>query len=68
MDMTAPVTQATVAGGTRVQFVLPKGVTLATAPEPIDSRVQLRAGAGRHLGGHPLLGHVVSVQLPRAPG
>lgn len=42
MDMTAPVTQAAVPGGTRVQFVLPKEVTLATAPEPIDPRVQLR--------------------------
>ena len=42
MEMTAPVTQARVAGGTRVQFVLPKGVTLETAPEPIDPRVQLR--------------------------
>jgi hypothetical protein len=42
MDMTAPVTQAAVAGGTLVQFVLPKGVTPATAPEPIDPRVQLR--------------------------
>jgi hypothetical protein len=42
MDMTAPVTQAAVAGGMRVQFVLPKGVTLATAPEPIDPRVQVR--------------------------
>jgi hypothetical protein len=42
MDMTAPVTQAVVAGGMRVQFVLPKGVTLASAPEPIDPRVQLR--------------------------
>ncbi len=42
MDMTAPVTQAAVAGGMRVQFVLPKGVTLATAPEPVDARVQLR--------------------------
>ena len=42
MDMTAPVTQAAAASGMRVQFVLPKGVTLATAPEPIDSRVQLR--------------------------
>ena len=42
MDMTAPVTQSPVAGGTRVQFVLPKGVTLETAPEPIDPRVQLR--------------------------
>jgi SOUL heme-binding protein len=42
LDMTAPVTQAAVAGGMRVQFVLPKEVTLATAPEPIDPRVQLR--------------------------
>jgi len=42
MDMTAPVTQSAVAGGTRVQFVLPKGVTLESAPEPLDPRVQLR--------------------------
>ncbi len=42
MDMTAPVTLAVVAGGMRVQFVLPKGVTLANAPEPIDPCVQLR--------------------------
>lgn len=42
MAMTAPVTQAAVAGGMRVQFVLPKGVTLATAPEPMDPRVQVR--------------------------
>lgn len=42
MAMTAPVTQSPVAGGFRVQFVLPKSVTLETAPEPIDPRVQLR--------------------------
>ena len=42
MEMTAPVTQAAVAGGMRVQFVLPKGVTLESAPEPLDPRVQLR--------------------------
>jgi len=42
MEMTAPVTQAAVPGGMRVQFVLPKGVTLASAPEPLDPRVQLR--------------------------
>ena len=42
MDMTAPVTQSAVTGGMRVQFVLPKGVTPATAPEPIDPRVQIR--------------------------
>ncbi len=42
MEMTAPVTQAAVAGGYLVQFVLPKTVSLATAPEPIDERVKLR--------------------------
>jgi hypothetical protein len=42
LEMTAPVTQAAAPGGYLVQFVLPKGVTLATAPEPIDPRVQLR--------------------------
>jgi hypothetical protein len=42
MAMTAPVTQAAAAGGMRVQFVLPKGVTLASAPEPEDPRVMLR--------------------------
>lgn len=42
MEMTAPVAQAAVPGGMRVQFVLPAGVTLASAPEPLDPRVQLR--------------------------
>lgn len=45
LEMTAPVTQAAVpgaAGSYLIQFVLPKGVTLATAPEPIDSRVSVR--------------------------
>ena len=42
LEMTAPVTQDAVPGGMRVQFVLPKGVTLATAPEPLDPRVRLR--------------------------
>ena len=42
LEMTAPVTQSAVPGGTLVQFVLPKDVTLATAPEPIDERVRLR--------------------------
>jgi hypothetical protein len=46
MEMTAPVTQAAAAGGYVVQFVLPKGVTLASAPEPIDPRVQLREVPG----------------------
>jgi hypothetical protein len=42
LAMTAPVTQAAAPGGFRVQFVLPRGVTLASAPEPVDARVQLR--------------------------
>ncbi len=46
LEMTAPVTQAAAAGGYLVQFVLPKGVTLATAPEPLDPRVQLREVPG----------------------
>ena len=45
MEMTAPVTQSAVAGGMRVQFVLPKGVTLETAPEPLDTRVQIKTVA-----------------------
>ena len=46
MEMTAPVTQAPAAGGYVVQFVLPKGVTLTSAPEPLDARVQLREVPG----------------------
>lgn len=42
LEMTAPVTQAAAPGGFVVQFVLPKGVTLAKAPEPVDARVHLR--------------------------
>jgi hypothetical protein len=47
MEMTAPVTQAAVPGGMRVQFVLPKGVTVQSAPEPLDARVQLRLEPAR---------------------
>ena len=46
LEMTAPVTQAQAPGGYVVQFVLPKGITLATAPEPADPRVQLREVPG----------------------
>lgn len=42
MEMTAPVTLVAAPGGFVVQFVLPKGVTAASAPEPLDGRVQLR--------------------------
>jgi hypothetical protein len=40
--MTAPVTQSAAQGGYVVQFVLPRGVTLDSAPEPLDARVSLR--------------------------
>ena len=42
LEMTAPVTQTAVPGGFAVQFMLPKGVTVASAPEPLDARVQIR--------------------------
>ncbi|HYN78304.1 MAG TPA: heme-binding protein [Lamprocystis sp. (in: g-proteobacteria)] len=43
LAMTAPVTQTAAPGGFLVQFVLPKDVTLASAPEPLDPRITLRA-------------------------
>jgi hypothetical protein len=42
IEMTAPVTQTATPGGFLVQFVLPKGITMASAPEPLDARVRLR--------------------------
>jgi hypothetical protein len=42
LAMTAPVTQTAAPGGFLVQFVLPKGVTQASAPEPLDTRVIVR--------------------------
>lgn len=43
LEMTAPVTQSAATGGILVQFVLPKDITMENAPEPLDSRVTLRA-------------------------
>ena len=42
LPMTAPVTQSAAPDGFMVQFALPKGVTVASAPEPLDARVHLR--------------------------
>jgi len=42
LAMTAPVTLQVTPVAFMVQFVLPKGVTAASAPEPLDARVQLR--------------------------
>ena len=47
--MTAPVTQSAAAGGIMVQFVLPKGVTVANAPEALDARVMLREVAPKRV-------------------
>lgn len=46
LKMTAPVTQTAASGGYVVQFVLPRGVTLASAPEPLDPQVRLREVPG----------------------
>lgn len=42
MEMTAPVSQVATDRGFMVQFVLPKGVSVDSAPEPTDPRVRLR--------------------------
>jgi hypothetical protein len=42
LEMTAPVIQNAAPGGYLVQFVLPRDVTLETAPKPIDQRIVLR--------------------------
>ena len=45
LEMTAPVTQTPSGSGFLVQFVLPKGVTVANAPEPLDARVNAARNA-----------------------
>jgi SOUL heme-binding protein len=42
LDMTAPVAQQATTGGFLLQFVMPRGYTLATLPEPVDARIKLR--------------------------
>lgn len=49
LEMTAPVTQENTPGGFLVQFVLPRDVTAATAPEPLDARVTLRDEPARRI-------------------
>ena len=49
LEMTAPVTQAAAPGGFLVQFVMPKGYTLATLPEPLEARVKLREVPGNRV-------------------
>jgi len=45
--MTAPAAQSASSGGYVVQFAMPREWTLETLPEPIDSRVTLRAMPAR---------------------
>jgi len=49
LEMTAPVIQTPASGGYIVQFVLPRDVTLASAPEPLDPQVQLREVPGARI-------------------
>lgn len=49
LEMTAPVTQAPAPGGFAVQFVMPRGYTLATLPEPLDASVKLREVSGQRV-------------------
>ena len=42
IEMTAPVSLSKAERGFRVQFTMPSSFTMATLPEPIDPRVQLR--------------------------
>lgn len=47
--MTTPVEAAAAEGGWRMRFFLPSGLTLATAPRPLDARVRILEGPGETL-------------------
>lgn len=47
--MTAPVAQSPGSGGYVIQFAMPREWTLETLPEPLDSRITLRAMPARTL-------------------
>ena len=66
--MTAPVTQAAAPDGFRVQFVLPTGVTVASAPEPLDARVHLREMPPGKVAVIRLIGLLVGIELQGPSG
>ena len=47
IEMTAPVVQTPTQNGFLVQFMMPTAFTLATLPEPTDTKVKLRQVAGK---------------------
>lgn len=52
IDMTAPVVQTPTTNGFLVQFMMPSAYTLATLPEPLDSKVKLRQVEGKTVAAH----------------
>ena len=56
IEMTAPVVQTPTTNGFLVQFMMPTAYTLATLPEPLDSKVKLREVAGKTVAAHTYSG------------
>jgi SOUL heme-binding protein len=56
IEMTAPVVQTPTQNGFLVQFMMPSAYTLATLPEPLDSKVKLREVAGKMVAAHQYSG------------
>lgn len=56
IEMTAPVVQTPTTNGFLVQFMMPTAYTLATLPEPMDSKVKLREVAGKTVAAHTYSG------------
>jgi SOUL heme-binding protein len=52
IEMTAPVVQTPIQNGFLVQFMMPSAYTLATLPEPLDTKVKLRQVEGKTVAAH----------------
>jgi SOUL heme-binding protein len=68
LAMTGPVTRSALDGGTLLRFILPRGVSVASAPQPTDSRVVRREvavhtlAALRYAGGGSPIGDAVQFE------